>query len=247
MLYEKNLPHNNKKRRLFVIGKRILYNGKVDEKKKGQDIVDFEITEFDANKVTDWTLVFNNCLYNYRSGNNRHCHMTFWGALYMTEWSKETLQQTLSSVSSDVAKTACYYISTNVFAFSLNRQKVLIDLLKGLNPNLQPVEINDVESALKEIAPSIDFGDYVFYQKVDYILDFGTQPEERKHLQKLYTSSLNGFIHFKYWIEHVGNKFFNYDYLEVIYSYVGSLIQLSIVKRYLHDIRIKLIDTDFLI
>ena len=98
LLYEKDLPHNNKKRRLFVIGKQILSNGRVDEKKEGQDIVDFEITEFDTNKVTDWTLVFNDCLYNYKSGNNRHCHMTLFWALYMTEWSKETLQQSLSTV-----------------------------------------------------------------------------------------------------------------------------------------------------
>lgn len=151
LLYEKDLPQNNKKRRLFVIGKQILSNGRVDEKKEGQDIVDFEITEFDTNKVTDWTLVFNDCLYNYKSGNNRHCNMTLFWALYMTEWSKETLQQSLSTVSSDVARTAFYYIGTNLFAFSLNRQKVLINLLKELNPNLQPVEINEVEIALKEI------------------------------------------------------------------------------------------------
>ncbi len=247
LLYENDLPHNNQKRRLFVIGKQILTNGKVDEKKEGQDIVDFEISEFDTNKVSDWTLVFNDCLYNYKSGNSRHCHMTLFWALYMTEWSKDVIQQTLAKVSLEVAKTTSSYISANIFVFSHNKQCVLIDLLKELNPNLQPIGINDVEAALKEIAPTTDFSNYGFYKKVDYILDFGTQPEEREHLQKLYTTSLNGFIHFKYWMEHVGHKFFNYDYLEVIYSYVGSLRQLSIVKRYLHDVRIKLIDTDFLL
>ena len=247
LLYEKDLPHNEKKRRLFVVGKQIPSLGKVDEKKEGQDIVDFEISEFDHNKVSDWILVFNDCFYNYRSGNYRHCHMTLFWALYMSEWSKDTLQQTLWALSSDVAKTACNYINNNIFAFSLNRQKVLIDILRGLNPEIQPDEIDVVESALKEIAPSTDFGDYGFYQKVDYILDFGTQPEEREHLQKLYTTSLNGIIHFKYWMEHVGNKFFDYDYLEAIYSFVSSQRQLSIVKRYLHDVRIKLIDTDFLL
>lgn len=245
LVYERDLPHNNKKRRLFVVGKRILTNGEVDEKKDGQDVIDFEIEEFDTNKVKDWTLVFNDCLYNYKSGNTRHCHMTLFWALYMNEWSKDVLQKTLVKVSQDVAKTVCSYISSNIFVFSQNKQYILIDLLKELNPNLQPLGINDVEAALKEIAPSTDFGNLGFYQKVDYILDFGAQAEEREHLQKLYTTSHNGFIHFKYWMEHVGNRFFNYNYLEVIYSYVASLRQLSIVKRYLHDVRIKLIDTDF--
>lgn len=45
LLYEKDLPHNNKMRRLFVIGKQILSNGKVDEKKEGRDIVDFELIQ----------------------------------------------------------------------------------------------------------------------------------------------------------------------------------------------------------
>ena len=247
MLYDKDLPHNNKKRRLFIIGKQIFSNGKVDEKKGAQDIVDFEISEFDTNKVADWILVFNDCLYNYRSGNTRHCHMILFWALYMTEWNNEVIKQALTKVSQDVVKIACSYISANIFVFSQNKQYLLINLLKGLNPNLKPMAINDVEAALKEIAPSTDFNDYGFYQKVDYIVDFGTQPLERKHLEKLYTTSLNGFIHFKYWMEHVGNKFFNYGYLEAIYSYVGSLYQLSIVKRYLHDVRIKLIDTDYLL
>lgn len=105
LLYEKDLPHNNQKRRLFVIGKQILSNGKVDEKKDGQDIVDFEIFEFDTNKVADWILVFNDCLYNYRSGNTRHCHMTLFWALYMTEWNKEVIQQSFTKVSLDVART----------------------------------------------------------------------------------------------------------------------------------------------
>lgn len=246
-LKKKDLPHYNRKTGLFVIGKQILSNGKVDKEKEGQDLVDFEIAEFDTNKVKDWILVFNDCQYNYRSGNTRHCHMTLFWALYLTEWKKETIQQAFSKVSQDVAKTVCDYISSNIFAFSQNKQYVLIDILKGINPNLQPRVINDVEAALKEIAPSTDFSDYGFYQKVDSIVNFGAQPEQRKHLQKLYTTSLNRFIRFKYWMEHVGNKFFNYDYLETIYSYVGSLVQLSIVKRYLHDVRIKLIDTDYLL
>lgn len=96
-----------------------------------------------------------------------------------------------------------------------------------------------------KLAPSKDFSNYGFFGKVDFILGYGAQPDEREHLQKIYTTSRNGFIYFKYWLDHIGNKFFNYDYLEIIYSYVSPLRQLSIVKRYLHDVRIKLIDVDF--
>lgn len=75
IFYEKDLPHNNQTRQLFRIGKQLFPNGKIDEKKEGKDIVDFEILEFDYDKVSDWILVINDCLYNYRSGNSRHCHM----------------------------------------------------------------------------------------------------------------------------------------------------------------------------
>lgn len=245
IFYEKDLPHNNQTRQLFRIGKQLFPNGKIDEKKEGKDIVDFEILEFDYDKVSDWILVINDCLYNYRSGNSRHCHMALFWALYMTEWDKDILRQAMSEASVEATQTACSYVSANIFVFSLSKQYVLIDLLKGKNPNLQPLGIPDVEAALKEISPSIDFSHYGFYQKIDFILNFGTQPDETEHLQKLYTTSRNGFIHFKYWLDHIGNKFYNYNYLEVIYSYVAPLMQLSILKRYLHDVRINLTEVDF--
>ena len=245
IIYEKDLPHNNQTRKLFRIGKQLFPNGKIDEKKEGKDIVDFEILEFDHDKVSDWILVINDCLYNYRSGNSRHCHMTLFWALYMTEWDKDILRQAMSEASVEATQTACSYVSANIFVFSLSKQYVLIDLLKEKKNNLQPLGIPDVEAALKEISPSGDFSHYGFYQKIDFILNFGAQPDETEHLQKLYTTSRNGFIHFKYWLDHIGNKFYNYNYLEVIYSYVAPLMQLSIVKRYLHDVRINLIEVDF--
>lgn len=245
LVYERDLPHNNKKRRLFVVGKQILTNGEVDEKKEGQDIVDFELIEFDTDKIADWVLVLNDCLYNYRSGNSRHCHMTLFWALYITEWRRDTIKEALAKVSHETAQTVCSYISANIFVFSVDKQYILVEILKEFNPNLQPLGIPDVEAALKELAPSCSFNSLGFYQKIDFILAFGTQPKEQEHLEKLYKTSRNGIIHFKYWMNHTGHKFFNYNYLEVIYSYVGFLYQLSIVKRYLHDVRINLVETDF--
>ena len=171
--------------------------------------------------------------------------MTLFWALYMTEWDKDILRQAMSEASVEATQTACSYVSSNIFVFSLSKQYVLIDLLKEKKNNLQPLGIPDVEAALKEISPSGDFSHYGFYQKIDFILNFGAQPDETEHLQKLYTTSRNGFIHFKYWLDHIGNKFYNYNYLEVIYSYVAPLMQLSIVKRYLHDVRINITEVDF--
>lgn len=245
LAYEKDLPPENRRRRLFVVGKQIFTNGEIDKKKEGQDIVEFEISEFDTGKVSDWILVFNDCFYNYKSGNTRHCHMTLFWALYITTWEKNMVKEALSRVSPEVFQIVCSYVSTNIFVFSVNKQYILVDLLKESNPNLQPLGITDVESALKELSPSGNFNNLGFYQKVDYILAYGSRPDEREHLDKLYTTSRNGFIYFKYWMEHVGNKFYNYNYLEVIFSYVDFLKQLSIIRRYLHDVRLNIIETDF--
>ena len=245
MAYEKDLPKNESGRKLFVIGQQIRPNGKVDEKKEDQDDVKFEIVEFDPAKVIDWQYVFNDCLYNYKSGNTRHCHMALFWALYTASWDKEVIRQALSQITSESAKTACSYISANIFVFALNKQYILVDLLKEINPNIQPLGIPEIDAALKEIASEKDFSNFGFYQKVDYILAFGKQSEEQGQLEKLYRTSRNGFINFKYWMNHTGHKFYNYDFLEIVYSYVNSLTQLSIVKRYLHDVRIKLIEIDY--
>ena len=245
MAYEKDLSKNESGRKLFVIGQQIRPNGKVDEKKEDQDDVKFEIVEFDAGRVLDWQYVFNDCLYNFKSGNTRHCHMALFWALYTASWDKEVIRQALSQITSESAKTACSYISANIFVFALNKQYILVDLLKEINPNIQPLGIPEIDAALKEIASEKDFSNFGFYQKVDYILAFGKQSEEQGQLEKLYRTSRNGFINFKYWMNHTGHKFYNYDFLEIVYSYVNSLTQLSIVKRYLHDVRIKLIEIDY--
>ncbi|WP_295591676.1 hypothetical protein [uncultured Methanobrevibacter sp.] len=242
---EKDLPPDDKRRRLFVVGKPILSNGEVDQKKEDQDIVNFEITEFDTNKVSNWILVFKDCIYNYRSGNSRHCHMTLFWALYITSWQKDTIKEALTNTSNEDLQIVCSYISANIFAFSVDSQYKLIEILKAYNPNLKLVGIPDVESALKELSPSGDFTTFGFYQKIDYILAYGKNQQELEHLKKLYTTSRNGLIYFKYWMSHAGNKFYNYNYLEVIYTYVDCFTQLSIVKRYLHDIRLNLIAPDF--
>lgn len=117
-LSDKDLPLNDQKRRLFVIGEQIFSNGKIDEKKEGQDIVEFEITEFDYDKVSDWILIINDCLYNYRSDNKRHCHMTLFWALYTTTWKENILRQAMSTASTEAIQIANAYISANFFAFS---------------------------------------------------------------------------------------------------------------------------------
>lgn len=243
--YQQDLPKNESGRRLFVVGNRIFPNGEIDEKKEDKDIVEFEVTEFDTNKPYDWSCVLNDCWYNYRSGNTRHCHMALFWALYTTTWEKETVHNALSLITKEAAQNACNYISANIFVLSVNKQYILVELLRGINPNIQPLGIPDVEAALRELAPTKDFNSYGFFQKIDFILKFGTQADESVHLQSLFTSSLNGWIHFKYWMKYEGHKFFNYNFLEVVYSYVDTMSQLSIVKRYLHDVRLNLIQPDY--
>ena len=149
MAYEKDLPKNDSGRILFVVGEQETPNGKVDEKKEDQDDVKFEIVEFNTDKISDWRYVFNDCLYNFKSGNTRHCHMTLFWALYTTSWKKDVIAKALTQIPSESAQITCSYISANIFAFSLSKQYILIDLLKEKNPNLQPLGIADVENALK--------------------------------------------------------------------------------------------------
>lgn len=242
---EQTLSNNDSGRRLFVIGKQVQLNEKIDGNKEGQDNVCFEITEFNVASIVDWRVVFNDCLYNYKSGNTRHCHMALFWALYVMSWEEDVIKKALQELSIEAVRVACNYISANILMLSLNKQKAISSIFKEANPDIQPLMVPDVENALKELSPSNDFSNYGFYQKVDYILGFGNTEEERNHLQELYKKSRNGFVHFKYWIENPGHNFFNYNYLEFIYACVDSIMQLSIVKRYLHDVRLILTQVDY--
>lgn len=245
LIYAKDLPADQLKRKLFIIEKQLTPNGQIDGKKQGKDTVNFEIREFNKDMADDWCLIFNDCLYNYKSGNNRHCHMSLFWALYVMTWEKKVLSEAFSKTSAETLRIVTSYISNNIVFLSLDKQKVIVELLKGSHPNLQPLVIPDIENTLKELSPTKNFNELGFYEKVDYILNFGSKPEENAQLQKLYRTSRNRYVFFKFWMENTGRAFYDYNVLETIFSFVGPLMQLKIVKRYLHDVRLKLTEADF--
>ena len=122
---EKDLPSNAYGRRLFVIGKEIRLNGDVDEKKQGQDRIYFEIKEFDENNESDWKIVFNDCWYNFKSGNTRFCHMTLFWALYHTTWSETVIRKVISSLNEEKSQIVNNYISDNIIKLQVTKQFVI--------------------------------------------------------------------------------------------------------------------------
>ena len=95
---ESELEKDDSERKLFIIGKQILENGEVDLKKGPDDTIAFEVILFDANNSSHWTKVFDDCIYNFKGGNTRHCHMALIWALYRTAWSEAMLSQALGNM-----------------------------------------------------------------------------------------------------------------------------------------------------
>ena len=242
---EKELPIVPHGRRLFVIGKEILENGKIDDKKQDIDRIKFEVNEFNANDTTNWCVIFNDCGYNFRSGNTRFCHMSLFWALYHTNWSEDAIRSSLSSVSHDIAQIVIGYIIPNIITLPLSKQFLLANVLKDKKPNITPLIIPEIEEVLKELSPNTDFNNYGLYHKVDYILDYGSKEDEKVHLNTLYKTSHNKYIHFKYWMNTPGHKLYDYNILEFIYSCVHPKVQLSIIKRFLHDVRLDVIEMNY--
>ena len=239
------LDKNSSERRLFVIGNQVLVNGQIEEKKEESDTISFEIEEFNPQNQEDWSAIFTDCAYNYRSNNKRFCHMSLFWALYTTTWTEEMLRGAISLISNEDAKIGINYILANLVALSLNKQKHLINILKDYNPQATPLCVIDVENALKEFCPNTSFDDYGFFEKIDFIINYGTLVEEQQQLDKLYRTSRNLYVHFKYWLSKLGHKLYNYDVLESIYSYVKPDMQLQIIKRYLHDVRLHVVDINY--
>lgn len=242
---EKELPLNAYGRRLFVIGKEIRSNGNVDEKKQGQDRIFFEIKEFDENNESDWKIVFNDCRYNFKSGNTRFCHMTLFWALYHTTWFETVIRNVISSLNEETSQIVTNYISDNIITLPVTKQFFLSNILKERKPGITPLIIPDVENVLKELSPDSDFRSFGLYYKIDYILNYGANEDERAHLLQLYKTSINKYIHFKYWMNTSNHKLYDYNILEFIYSCVNPEMQLNIIKRYMHDVRLGNVDLNF--
>ncbi len=239
---ENDLEKNNLGRRLFVISKQ---KDQLDEEKNAQDDIEFELIEFDETKMEHWSLVFCDCAYNYQSGNQRHCHMSLFWTLYYKRWTEECIIDALRNVDDTIRQTVCYYISKGIFAFSSNKQTVLVSIFRRIDNNLTTCYIGEIEDLLHQMSPSTNFMDYGFYDKIDFIINFGEDGESNSLLQNLYASSRYCLIHFKYWLNYTGNKLYDYSILKYIYSIVDPKTQLSIVKRYLHDVRLNIINLDF--
>lgn len=242
---ENDLPSNKQGRRLFIIGKENLTNGEIDNKKQGQDEVSFEVKEFDEKDELNWRTVFNECGYNFKSGNTRFCHMSLFWALYHTNWSEAVIDKALSQLNDETAQIVINYICNNFITLPITKQYVLTSILKGKKANITPLILPDVENVLKELSPGSDFSQCGLYYKIDYIMNYGTNEDETDHLDNLYKTSSNKYIHFKYWMNTPWHKLYDYNILEFIYSCVNPEMQLNIIKRYLHDVRLGNVEMNF--
>ena len=239
------LPENDSKRKLFVIERQEFLNGRVDELKEDTDIIYFEVTEFDPQNQDHWCYIFTDCAYNYQSGNRNYCHMALFWALYTQTWNADDVWNALSSMPTGTSQICINHICSNFYVFSLKKQRALLNYIKASNPQMTTLIIKDVEDALKELSPESSFDNYGLYQKVDYIVDYGQNPNEKEHLNNLFKTSSNRYVFFKFWLLTPNRGFYNYADLEEIHSYVNTSTQLSIALRYLHDVRLQTLNIDF--
>ena len=160
------LPENQTGRRLFIIGDQVLLNGQIDEAKDDKDDITFVVTEFIPSKSDHWCCIFTDCAYNYHSGNIKFCHMALFWALYISSWTIDEISEALKNVPNEVAQICYNYICTNLVTLSLNKQKILINILKKTNPQISPLVFPEVEEALNELSPATDFNNYGLFQKI---------------------------------------------------------------------------------
>lgn len=242
---ESILPHNDSNRKLFFIENLNSLNGELENKKNDSDDIYFEVTEFNTNNSAHWLLIFSDCAYNFRSGNRLYCHMALFWALYSNSWDTEIIREAWSKAPNEVLQICNSFICSNIYVFSLSKQKKLISFIQSLNPQVTVQVICSIEDALKELSPTINFDNYGLFEKVDYIVAYGRNSEEYENLKKLFNTSRNCYIYFKFWLLTPNHGFYNYNVLEEIHSYVDSSTQLTIAKRYLHDVRLHTIELDY--
>lgn len=235
----------NNPRRLFLIESFESSDESLNNLKEDTDLVFFEVTEFNPQSSDHWSLIFEDCAYNFKSGNSNYCHMALFWALYTVEWDVNVVLNAFNHVSNETAQICINHICSNFYVLSLKKQKLLLNFLKTFRPTITTLIIKEIEDALKELSPTANFEKFGLFQKVDYIVDFGINPEEGQHLKKLFTTSHNSYIYFKFWLLTPNRGFYNYGVLEDIHSYVNPSTQLAIVKRYLHDVRLNTVPMDY--
>lgn len=213
------------------------------------DTVSFNVHAVNAFNLDDWRLVINSFIIRSQNPNDNYPFIHLLWMLNNCQWSSEIIINALYMydvlTQPFVINNALLRISR---CLSVAKQQLMKNALMHFNCNYPIYSPLFIKEALDRISPLpkgfVDNTD--IFCLVNVILESQCN-DEGPILRSIDEQIQNPFLRLYHWLNN-DDTTFDYSYLNSIYSLSSHKIQMSIVKRYFHDIRLgkTTLDTDIL-
>ncbi|WP_033147843.1 hypothetical protein [Prevotella sp. P6B1] len=206
------------------------------DKKKENDFISFKIHEANAEVLDDWRIVINSFIIRSKDSQDNYPYLHLLWFLNFNWWNSESLIKALNIY--DIRSIP--YIINNALVniarcLSEQKQQELKKALAQYNINYSIYIPGPLKEAIKNINPSPK-NEYAMnlFSKVDYILEDESFDNIKE--RNIDNNSKNIFLCLYQWLNDSG-AIIDYSSLCSLASVTSTAIQMQLVKRYFHDIR----------
>lgn len=234
---EQTLPYNSV---LIAIETRDL------QEKESSEYITTTAHIASPNNMQDWQLVINSFAFRLQQPTDKYYFLEILWFLCNYTWNSENLLKAILTYNSNFIPAITKCLQHISACLPINKQKKILEVIERLGGKYQINYHKSIVSALLSIKhyENTEIENLNLFELVDTVLY-----EETKVLRNVTDESLeNPFLHLLFWLSHEEVGLVDYRMLISIFSYLPPSAQLSVIKRYFHDVRNKktVMDKDLL-
>lgn len=208
------------------------------KKENGQDEYSVSIHHANAAAVSDWIDIFNYSVERRKNPYDNYTYEALLWFLVRADWQPKQLDLALKSSNSD-SKTLILNVLTNIgICLPLKKQEELQAILRGYQIEYKIYLPEWIPEAVKIVKPDFDkVAESSLFTLIDLSAKNFFEQVDNKQIEPDVSSS-NKLIKLYSWLKS-DDGLDDYQFLIDVFSFMIDPYRLQIVKRYLHDVRLK--------
>lgn len=206
------------------------------EKSLNQEIVSFDIHEVNASDIDDWRIVINSYIIRSQAPADRYPYIHLLWMLDNCQWNSEIIVKALGLYDVMTQPYIINALSKICRCLSVDKQQLMKNALMRFNYNYEIYLPDSIIEARSFEAPETneEYKNWNLFELTDFIL--GNDVVEFTG-ESIDDQTQNPFLRFLRWL-HNDDASVDYSTLNSIYALSSHKIQMEIVKRYFHDVRL---------
>jgi hypothetical protein len=219
-------------------------NKQTETNNKDSDMISFDVHAVNPSKLDDWKIVINSFIIRSQRAEDKFPYIHLLWMLNFCNWNSSDLVEVLSSYKDQsIPFIVNRGLSRVSRCLSYTKQKMIQQALSQLKYNYEVYQPSVITDALVCMSPQIEENGihWDLFKLVDYVLHNSVSQEAV--VQDAEKANNNKLLLLKRWLQNE-NASIDYAFLRSLLSIVSNKIQLAIVKRFFHDIRLGKVSFD---